>query len=742
MNTSDTEVVNGIQSLNFTDNQIDWTGLGYTLSAIDWDMLFQDKTPAEIYELILEKLCQIRPLFIPKKKPGFKCSIPRDRKILMRKRLNLRKKSANFKGLNYHRITQQLVKIEEQLKSSHLQEIQNNEAKAISRMKSDPKYFYKYAKSKSITKSVIGPFIVEGELIQKSSEKSNVLLKQYSSVYSSTGYTDEIINRIIETPGARCIDDIDLQISDIDEAIDSLKGNSAPGEDGIPVLLLKSCKTSLNYPILKLWRASIECGKIPKKLKFGTVIPIFKAGNKCDPKNYRPITLTSHIIKLFEKVLVKKLVKFLDEANLFNKHQHGFRRGRSCLSQLLEHYQLILSGMENGDAVAVVYLDFCKAFDKVDHKIVLDKLHAIGITGSLLRWIGNFLIGRHHIVIVDKSKSEVGEVKSGVPQGSVLGPLLFLILISDIDCQLVRSHASSFADDTRVVMNVGSEADVAVLQEELRKVYEWAENNAMVFNSSKFDHLEYLPHSHVDFQVELKIGDGSIIRKPEIVKDLGVLMGKDASFSNHITEVVAKGRKQVGWVLRTFKCRDHQSMLTLFKSTVLPLVEYCSQLWSPVRMGEIRQLEGVQRNFTARIEGLSEVSYEDRLKRLKLYSLERRRERYIVLYVYKIIIGQCPNLEDDRFKIKVGGSYDERRGISCLRPPLRTTATARTKTVVDQSFCVRGPKLFNCMPIELRNRSVSYLCFKTKLDTFLGRVRDNPCLPGQSQQVSSNTAGF
>ena len=180
--------------------------------------------------------------------------------------------------------------------------------------------------------------------------------------------------------------------------------------------------------------------------------------------------------------------------------------------------------MENGDAVAVVYLDFCKAFDKVDHKLVLEKLHAIGITGTLLRWIGNFLIGRQHVVVVDKSKSEVGEVKSGVPQGSVLGPLLFLILISDIDCQLTRSHASSFADDTRVVMSIGSEADVAVMQEELRKVYKWAEDNAMVFNSSKFDHLEYLPHSHLDFQVELEIGDGSIIRKPEIVKDLGVLM--------------------------------------------------------------------------------------------------------------------------------------------------------------------------------------------------------------------------
>ena len=180
------------------------------------------------------------------------------------------------------------------------------------------------------------------------------------------------------------------------------------------------------------------------------------------PSNYRPVALTSHLVKIFEKLIVAQMVEYLNEANLLNDHQHGFRKNRSCLSQLLEHYQLILEGMENGCDVSVIYLDFCKAFDKVDHRIVLEKLSAIGISGKLLRWIGQFLLERKQIVVVDGVKSAQSKMSSGVPQGSVLGPLLFLVLISDIDSNLKVTIAASFADDTRVVSTDCNQTQQAV----------------------------------------------------------------------------------------------------------------------------------------------------------------------------------------------------------------------------------------------------------------------------------------
>ena len=183
----------------------------------------------------------------------------------------------------------------------------------------------------------------------------------------------------------------------------------------------------------------------------------------------------------------------------------------------------------------------------------------------------------------------------------------------------------------------------------------------MVLNNSKFEHLEYASHLPYGVQRQFTTKEGIVIGKPEVVKDLGVFMCKDATFIRQIQEMISKANRQAGWILRTFRCRDPISMITLFKATVLPLLEYCSQLWSPGKVGEIRRLESVQRNFTYRVSGMNGLSYWDRLKRLNLYSLERRRERYAILYVYKIYRGIAPNFENERWTITT--RYSERRGL-------------------------------------------------------------------------------
>ena len=171
---------------------------------------------------------------------------------------------------------------------------------------------------------------------------------------------------------------IDITENDIEDAIKQISSGAAPGPDGIPPVLLKECSGSLKMPICMLWNKSIDSGQIPDALKLRVIIPVHKGGSRGEAKNYRPITLTSHLIKLFERVIVKELVYHLESKNLFNNRQHGFRKNRSCLSQLMDHYQSILNIMETGDIADVIYLDFAKAFDKVDHGILLRKLVKIG----------------------------------------------------------------------------------------------------------------------------------------------------------------------------------------------------------------------------------------------------------------------------------------------------------------------------------------------------------------------------
>ena len=190
------------------------------------------------------------------------------------------------------------------------------------------------------------------------------------------------------------MEELEVDRKQIIKSIEELKNSAAPGPDGIPVVLLKNCKEELVAPLLILWTKSLRTGRIHEKLKIGLVILIFKDEGRYLAKNYRPVSLTSHIIKVMERVIVRRLVEYIEEHHLYNANQHGFRKGRSCLSQLLEQYAEILDSLCRGHAVDVVYLDFAKAFDKVDHGILLRKLAAMGIGGTLLKWIKGFLTDR------------------------------------------------------------------------------------------------------------------------------------------------------------------------------------------------------------------------------------------------------------------------------------------------------------------------------------------------------------
>ena len=343
--------------------------------------------------------------------------------------------------------------------------------------------------------------------------------------------------------------------------------------------------------------------------------------------------------------------------------------------------------------------------------------------------------------------SSVGPVRSGVPQGSSLGPLLFLILITDIDTSMEYASVSSFADDTRILMKIEDSEDCSRMQEDLVSVYGWAVENKMKFNSKKFELMSYTAQQRDLNQINESTKlfnypqyfdpDGCIISSVSNVRDLGVKISDNATFQLQINDCVCKATRYSGWILRVFKSRDTLTMTTLFKSMVLPHLEYCCPLWSPTTIGRIRQLEAIQRNFTAKINGLASMNYWERLKILGLYSLERRRERYIILYIFKIIQGITPNFQTEKFKIKV--QHSPRRGRSCVIPSVNTRSLASVATKVEGSFAIRGPKLFNALPFDLRNYDGSAEAFKSRLDKFLAEVPDKPSLPAYHQPATNNS---
>ena len=291
-------------------------------------------------------------------------------------------------------------------------------------------------------------------------------------------------------------------------------------------MLLNQYCENIAEPLSVCFNKSIDQGSIPDFLKTAAVVPIHKGGSKSDPANYRPVSLTSVIMKIFKRIMRKAIVEHLDNSQLMNKSQHGFRKDRSCISALLEVYDNVMSSISNPNVncIDMVYLDFAKAFDKVDHHILLYKLKQFGITKHVGIWLASFPSDRKQFVQIPGGISTYGPVSSGVPQGTVLGPVIFLILIADITKNVKFSNISSFEDDTQLYLPIESPTDIDNLQFDLRTVYDWAETNNMKFNSSKFNYVCYHTKNSPNNENIYISPTHDIIKSVTTVRDLGVTM--------------------------------------------------------------------------------------------------------------------------------------------------------------------------------------------------------------------------
>ena len=513
---------------------------------------------------------------------------------------------------------------------------------------------------------------------------------------------------------------------DVCTAIESIPGGAAPGPDGVPAILLKSSKKPMSRIICKILNKTLETGEIPRRLKRSLIIPIHKGGSQGIPSNFRPISLTSHLIKTIERVIRVKLVNYLELFNKLDPRQHGSRMKRSTLSQLLQYQDNILEALENEENLDSVYLDFAKAYDKVDHGILLHKIKKMGITGKIGRWILNFLKGREQEVLVKGRKSQMFLLVSGVPQGSVLGPLLFLIFIGDIS-DGVSAVILIYVDDSKVHKNIKNEDDVQSLQEDLDIIYSWEKKNNMKFNGGKFLVLRYgrnetIKENTLYFTSEMQ----DIIQQVDHCRDLGVIMQDDATFTLQIEKVCKKVKQKCGWILRTFYNRSGHFMRHMFNSLAQPHADYCSQLWTPGEGGDLEKLEGVLRTFTSKIPSVKHLDYWQRLVQLKMNSQQRRTERYKIIYIWKIFENMAPNCG-----VEIQNEANTRNGRTFKVRKLK--GPTKVRTLRDSSFQCAAPRLFNVLPKQIRNLTNISICeFKEHLDQYLSRVPDEPKVSGMT----------
>lgn len=693
-------------------NNADIQGMKSVLKNYDWSIL-DGKNVDDAWSACSNKLSDLEKKFVPKKKNSKK----KRRKPLWMNHSALRKVKLKHAAYMRYLDTKEgtdysfFARLRNQAKWACRQAVVSFEKKLASEAKSNNKAFFAYVRSKLKTREGIGDLIDKnGNLASTNSDKAEVLNNYFSSVFTNEDLTN--IPDPDPTGASECSTELLVTEEWTRKQLSETDPNKAPGLDGVHPRLLKELADELAIPFTKIYNASLSSGELPSVWKEAAVTPIFKKGKKAVPANYRPVSMTSIPCKILEKWVREVLVHHLQEHDLLSDHQHGFISKRSCTTNLLATIDEWTKNLDENMPTDCVYLDFSKAFDSVPHQRLAKKLDALGIRGQLLKWIQSFLADRKQCVRIGEATSTWAPVISGIPQGSVLGPILFVAFINDLpDC--VNSSCEIFADDTKLFRGIKTESDVKILQEDLYKLSEWSKKWQLKFNADKCKVL----HVGGSINNPKYYLNGQQLASSSEEKDLGVLVDDKLKFSPHIEAQVAKANRLLGLIRRAYTYMDKDIMKKLFSALVRPHLEYSAAVWRPKLKADQRKIEDVLRRATKLVPELKDLAYEERLRRMDMPSMRYRHERGDMIECWKFL-HQAYNVSKPSLKL-TSTSQDECPRVVTRNNGLKldTSAKPPENPIRRHFFCHRVVKVWNSLPTNVVN-APSMNALKNRLDAF------------------------
>jgi hypothetical protein len=483
-------------------------------------------------------------------------------------------------------------------------------------------------------------------IVTDSSEKAVLFNKYFASNFTRDNNKVPVINPL--TNGNVSINSTNFPYNTIKKVLEKLPSKCSLSPDGFTAFFLKNIASEAAVPLSFLFELSMKTGEIPLIWKKGIIRPFHKKGPASTISNYRPISLTCICSKVMESVIANNMLTYLRANNLISKSQFGFLSKRSTCTQQLDSLEDWVNAFNNKLRTDVIFVDLAKAFDSVCHTKLIHKLSSFGIKYELLDWITNFLSKRSQQVLIDECMSDLEHVVSGVPQGSVLGPILFLLYVNDIDtCCDLPSKAKTFADDTKFYQSYLTIEEIT-LHYTFSNLEKWAQDWQLQIEQTKCYHLcigdvsiPTTTYSIISHEIDTK----------KSIDDLGIILTSDLKFSTHCDAIASKAFSRANLILKAFSSNNQNILVTAFITYVRPILEYNSCTWNPYLLKDIEKIEAVQRFITRKICMRCKIcydSYTDRLRILNLQSLEFRRLKADIVMTYKIIHGLV-DLDKNKF---------------------------------------------------------------------------------------------